>query len=247
MGILGPLSAPIPVCVFGLRPDYRRCRLSPARAYPRGGRSPSGYDRRRRPLPARRQRQRIGRGSGPVRAQHTSPAVTFAPVGGALRARPIRTGVYPLDHYRGLTHDASRSTSRSHLESSLFTTDPSAEPCQPIGELARVLENARSSSVSRVATAARNQRLRSDLVRAVLLKEMRSRHCDFGLVGPCAGELAGMPGEQGARCGVDEQFRIVARREPGRVVVDDGDDVGGPIPMGMLRGDDNVGPRSSRA
>ncbi len=76
-GILGPLSAPIPVCVFGLRPDYRRCRLSPARAYPRGGRSPSGYDRRRRPLPARRQRQRIGRGSGPVRAQHTSPAVTL--------------------------------------------------------------------------------------------------------------------------------------------------------------------------
>lgn len=110
-----------------------------------------------------------------------------------------------------------------------------------------MLENARSSSASRVATAARNQRLRSDLVRAVLLKEMRSRHCDFGLVGPCAGELAGMPGEQGARCGVDEQFRIVARREPGRVVVDDGDDVGGPIPMGMLRGDDNVGPRSSRA
>src|ERR1700730_12399502 len=69
-----------------------------------------------------------------------------------------------------------------------------------------------------------------DLPRRVLLDEMGAPHGDLLLVGPPPAELALRPGEDRPRVRADEQLRPLARGQPPRVAVRDGDDVGGLAP-----------------
>src|SRR5262245_9076922 len=65
-----------------------------------------------------------------------------------------------------------------------------------------------------------------DLGRRVLLDEVAPAHRDLPLVGPRPAELPLRADEDAARLGVHEELGHRARREPPRVGVGDGDDVG---------------------
>src|SRR3546814_8046726 len=67
---------------------------------------------------------------------------------------------------------------------------------------------------------------RANLVRTVLLDEMGACDRDFGLVWPCAAEVAYSARGQGSRLGVDEEFRNRAFAEPAGIVPGDRDHVG---------------------
>src|SRR3546814_294151 len=67
---------------------------------------------------------------------------------------------------------------------------------------------------------------RANLVRTVLLDEMGACDRDFGLVWPCAAEVAYSARGQVSRLGVDEEFRNRAFAEPAGIVPGDRDHVG---------------------
>jgi hypothetical protein len=56
----------------------------------------------------------------------------------------------------------------------------------------------------------------ADLIWAILLKEMASFHCHFGLVRPGAAEFALPPHQNGTRIGVEEELWDIGLRKPGR-------------------------------
>src|SRR3546814_17841710 len=90
----------------------------------------------------------------------------------------------------------------------------------------RVLFRSAGSGLCWAQSPDKRRNRRANLVRTVLLDEMGACDRDFGLVWPCAAEVAYSARGQGSRLGVDEEFRNRAFAEPAGIVPGDRDHVG---------------------
>src|SRR3546814_3725010 len=82
----------------------------------------------------------------------------------------------------------------------------------------RVLFRSAGSGLCWAQSPDKRRNRRANLVRTVLLDEMGACDRDFGLVWPCAAEVAYSARGQVSRLGVDEEFRNRAFAEPAGIV-----------------------------